>query len=162
MDYLPQFFMLPNFISNSPVTKYNVISPDWENFNNQSFLEDFEKVNWNQVFQWNQDNVIITFDNYLTIVNTLINSHAPFKDSTKNKERLNKNHGLQKKSKVQFKIKTDSLKSKLHVYINDRKHIERAYQIHKSKVKNVFIIIFSERTLLMSKAHGKELNQQFP
>ena len=77
-------------------------------------------------------------------MNTLINSHAPLKNSKKNKERLNKNHGLQKKSKMQFKRKIDSLKSTLHVYIKDRKHIETAYQIHKSKVKNVFIIIFSE------------------
>ena len=63
---------------------------------------------------------------------------------------------------MKFKRKIDSLKSTLHVHIKDRKHIETAYQIHKSKVKNVFIIFFSERTLIMSKTHGKELNQQLP
>ena len=44
------FFILPEFFSKSPQTKYN-ISHDWEKFNNQSFLEDFEKINWNQVLQ---------------------------------------------------------------------------------------------------------------
>ena len=73
-DHLPQFFILPEFFSKSPPTKYNIISHDWEKFNNQSFLQDFEKINWNQVLQLNQNNVNITFENYL---NT--NSHAPLK-----------------------------------------------------------------------------------
>ena len=37
-------------------------------FNNQSFLQEFEKINWNQVLQLNQNNVIITFENYLNTV----------------------------------------------------------------------------------------------
>ena len=45
------FFILPEFFSKSPQTKYNIISHDWEKFNNQSFLEDFENINWNQVLQ---------------------------------------------------------------------------------------------------------------
>ena len=44
-DHLPQFFILPEFFSKSPPTKYNIISHDWEKFNNQSFLPDFEKIN---------------------------------------------------------------------------------------------------------------------
>ena len=64
-DHLPQFFILPEFFSKSPPTKYNIISHDWEKFNNQSFLQDFEKINWNQVLQLNQDNVKITFEDYL-------------------------------------------------------------------------------------------------
>ena len=85
-DHLPQFFILPNFFSNSPLTKYNIIFHDWENFNNQSFLEDFEKIKWNQALQLNQDSVNITFENYLNTMNTLINYHPPLKNSTKNKE----------------------------------------------------------------------------
>ena len=42
-NHLPQFFILPEFFSNFPPTKNNIIFNDWENFNNQSFLEDFEK-----------------------------------------------------------------------------------------------------------------------
>ena len=84
-DHLPQFFTIPNFFSNSPPTKYNMFY-DWENFNDQSFLEDFEKINWDQKLQLNQDNVNITFENYLNTANTLINFHTPFKNSTKNNE----------------------------------------------------------------------------
>ena len=50
-DHLPQLFILPDFFSNSPPTKYNIMLHDWENFNNQSFLGDFEKISWNQVLQ---------------------------------------------------------------------------------------------------------------
>ena len=60
LDHFLQFFILLEFFSNSPPTKYN-ISHDWEKFNKQSFLEDFEKNNWNQVLQSNQDNINIIF-----------------------------------------------------------------------------------------------------
>ena len=40
-DHLPQFFILPEFFSNSCLTKCNIISHDWEKINSQSFLEDF-------------------------------------------------------------------------------------------------------------------------
>ena len=57
-----------------------------------------------QVLQLNQNNVNITFESYLNAVNTL-NSHAPLKNSTKNRESVNKNYGLQKESKIQLKRK---------------------------------------------------------
>ena len=79
LDHLTQFFILTEFFSKSHPTKYNIISHDWEKFNNQSFLKDFEKINWNQVLQLNQNNVNTTFENYLNTVNTLIKSHAPLK-----------------------------------------------------------------------------------
>ena len=87
-DHLPQFFILPEFFSKSPPTKYNITLHDWEKFSNQSFLQDFEKINWNQVFQLNQNNVNITFENYLSTVNTLINSHAPLKKLNKKQRKL--------------------------------------------------------------------------
>lgn len=59
-DYLPQFFILPDFFSNSIPTKYDIMSQDWQFFNNQLFLADFEKNNWNQVLQLNQSNVNLT------------------------------------------------------------------------------------------------------
>ena len=82
-DHLPQFFILPEFFSKSPPTKCNTIFHDWEKFNKQSFLGDFEKINCNQVLQLNQKNVNITSENYLNTVNTLINYHGPSKKLNK-------------------------------------------------------------------------------
>ena len=87
-NHLPQFFMLPEFFSNSPLTKHNITSHDCEKFNNQSFLEDFGKINWNQVLQSSQDNINITFENYLNTMNTLINSHAPLKKLNKKQKKV--------------------------------------------------------------------------
>ena len=63
-DHLPQFFVLPDFFSNSTPTKYNITCHDWKYFNNQLFLADFEKINWNQVLQLNQSTFNLTFENY--------------------------------------------------------------------------------------------------
>ena len=87
-DHLTQFFMLPEFISDSSPTKYNIISYDWDKFNNQSFLEDFENINWNEVLESNQDNINITFENYLNTMNALINSHAPLKELNKKQRKF--------------------------------------------------------------------------
>ena len=87
-DHLLQFFILPEFFPKSPPTKYNNISHDWENFNNQSFLQDFEKINWSQVLQLNQNNISITSENYLNTVDPLINSHAPLKKLNKKQRKF--------------------------------------------------------------------------
>ena len=118
-DHLSQYFELPDFFSNSPLTKYNIIFKDWKNFNNQSFFKNFEKINWNQVLELNQDHVNINFENYLlNTVNTLINSYASLKKAEqKTKKSFSKNHGLQKESKIRLKRKIGSLKSTLDVAI---------------------------------------------
>ena len=64
------------------------MSHDWEHFNNQLFLADFEKINWNQVLQLNQNNVNLIFDNYLNTMNTLVNSHAPLKKFNKKQRKF--------------------------------------------------------------------------
>ena len=87
-DHLQKFFILPEFFSKSPPTKHNIISLDWEKLSNQSFLQDFEKINLNQVLQLNQNNVNITFENCLSTVNTLTNSHAPLKKLNKKQRKF--------------------------------------------------------------------------
>ena len=68
LESLGNFFILQDIISNSPSTKYDVISHDCKTFSNKSFLEDFEKINWIQVLKLSQNNVNITFENYLNTV----------------------------------------------------------------------------------------------
>ena len=99
-DHLSQFFIQPDFFPNSPPTKYSIISHDWEKFDNQSFLEDFEKINWNQVLQLKQDHFNTTSENYLNFVNTLINCRAPLKQlNKKTKKNSTKTMGYQRNPK---------------------------------------------------------------
>ena len=97
----------------------NIIFQEWKNFNNQLFLENFEKINWNQVLELNQDHVNINFENcLLNTVNTLNNSYASLKKAEqKTKKSFNKNHGLQKESKTRLRRKIGSLESTLDVTI---------------------------------------------
>ena len=44
-DHPPKFFLISDFFPNSPSTKSKIIFHDWENFNNQSFIEYFEEIN---------------------------------------------------------------------------------------------------------------------
>ena len=57
-DHLPQFFILPDFFSNSPPTKYNITFHDWEKFNDQSFLADLERLIG--IKSLNQTKIILT------------------------------------------------------------------------------------------------------
>ena len=118
-DHLSQCFKLPDFFPNSLPTKYNIIFQEWKNFNNQLFLENFEKINWNQVLELNQDHVNINFENcLLNTVNTLNNSYSSLKKAEqKTKKNFNKNHGLQKESKTRLRRKIGSLESTLDVAI---------------------------------------------
>ena len=52
------------------------------------FFKILKKINLNQVLQLNQNNVNITFENYLNTVNTLINSHAPLKKLNKKQRKF--------------------------------------------------------------------------
>ena len=102
------------------------------------FLRIFEKTTQNQVLQLNQDNVNITFENYLNTLNTSVNSCAPLKKLNKKLKKVStKNYGLQKESTIQLKRKIDSLKSTLNELIvikifciKNIKHKEIAYQFY--------------------------------
>ena len=98
-DHLTQYFILTSFFSDSPPTKYNMIFHDSENFNNQSLHETFRKIKRNQVLQLHQNNVKITFGNYLNTVNTLTYSHAPQKKTKQKTKEVPKKHGLLKEFK---------------------------------------------------------------
>ena len=105
--------------------------------NNQSFLENFEKVNWNEVLQLNQDNVNITFENCLNTVNTSINSYAPSKKLNKKQRKFQKKPGITKGIQNAIEKKNRLSKSTLDVliviktfYIKNIKHIETAYQLY--------------------------------
>ena len=116
-NHLPQFFILPEFFSNFPPTKNNIIFNDWKTLITSDFLRILKKISWNQVLQLNEDNVNIIFEHYLNFLTKLIKSHFPLKKLNKKKESFNKNHGLLKESKMKLKGKIGSSKGTLNVMI---------------------------------------------
>lgn len=96
-DHFPQFLYCRIFFQN--LLQVNVtLCP-----NNQLFLENVQKVNWNQIFQINQSNINLTFRNFLDTMNTFVKSHAPLRKLNEYKESFNKNHGLHKVWKIHKK-----------------------------------------------------------
>ena len=92
-DHLPQFFLIPDFFSNSPLSKYNIMNHNWKNFNSQEYLEDFNKTNWDENLQLNKNSVNVSFNNYLDIINTLITKYAPIKNLIRSRGNFFKSHG---------------------------------------------------------------------
>ena len=41
LDYLPQFLILPEFFGSAPPSKYNIYTHDWEIFDEEKFLFEF-------------------------------------------------------------------------------------------------------------------------
>ena len=46
---------------------------DCKKFNNQEFLEDLNRRNWDENLQINKSNVNVSFNNYLDTINTSTN-----------------------------------------------------------------------------------------
>ena len=97
LDHLSQFFILREL-----PTKYTIMSHDWQNFNKQLFIEDFEKTDWNRILKLNQNNVNLTFKNYLNSVTSLINFHAPVKYLSKKEKKNQKKPWITKGIQYSF------------------------------------------------------------
>ena len=104
-DHLPQLFLISDFFSNSPPSKYNIMTHDWKNFNSQEFLEDFNKTNWDKNLQLNKSSVIVSFNNYLDTINTSITKHAPIRKLNKTQEISSETMANQGYSKLNTKEK---------------------------------------------------------
>ena len=76
-------FLVPDFFSTLPPSKYNIKTHDWKNFNSHKFLEEFNITNWDENLQLNKNSVNVSFNNYLDIINTLITEHVPIKKLNK-------------------------------------------------------------------------------
>ena len=87
-DHLPQFFFLPDYFSNNYIYKRNAEVYDWSRFNKDSFLDDFNLTNWNSVVEIEKNDVNISFNNYLSKVNSLIMSHVPIKKLNKQQQKF--------------------------------------------------------------------------
>ena len=85
---LSQFFFLLDFFSNNYTCKRNAEVYDWSRFNKNSFLDDFNITNYNSFMEIERINVYISFNNYLSKVNSLIVSHVPMKKPNKQQQKF--------------------------------------------------------------------------
>ena len=85
-DHLPQFMIIENLLSDTLVKKdVKTLKRYFSKFHSDNFIRDFKSVNWLVV---TQNNPNIGFENFMLIINNLLDKHAPFKEQAKRKEKL--------------------------------------------------------------------------
>ena len=78
-DHLHQFLVSPNTFANRPSNKSNVFERDWLKVDQQNFILDY--IDWSNLLNLNEKNVDLTTNNFLNVMNSLLNRYAPFKIS---------------------------------------------------------------------------------
>ena len=89
---------------------------DFSKFHSDNFIRDLKSVNWSVA---TQNNPNIGFENFMLIINNLLDKHAPFKEQAKRKEKLRFKPWITKDkiSKEMIKAKNSQTKQlKLSLY----------------------------------------------
>ena len=107
-DHLPQFLIAPNVFSNPSSNKSNIYERDWSSFNQDNFTSDYNSVNWTDLLKLEQENVNFSLESYLNKINSILDTHAPFKKVNKYKLKLKTKPwitpGIQKSISVKNKL----------------------------------------------------------
>ena len=81
-DHLPQFTIIENLLSDTLVKKdVKTLKRDFVG----NFIRDLKSVNSSVA---TQNNPNLDFENFMIIINNLLDKHAPFKEQAKRKEKL--------------------------------------------------------------------------
>ena len=85
-DHLPQFTIIETLLSDTLVKKdVKTLKRDSSKFHRDNFIRDLKSVNWSVA---TQNNPNIDLENFMLIINNLLDKHAPFKEQAKRKEKL--------------------------------------------------------------------------
>ena len=85
-DHLPQFTITENLLSDILVKKdVKTLKADFSKFHSDHFIRDLKSVNCSVA---TQNNPNIGFENFILIINNLLDTHALFKEKAKRKDKL--------------------------------------------------------------------------
>ena len=105
-DHLPQFSFVPNILSNPSTQKSNYYERDWSKFKQENFILDYFDKDWADLLQYDQQNVNLSTDIFLNNMESILDTHAPFKKVNKYKLSLKQNPGLLLPFRNPFLLKT--------------------------------------------------------
>ena len=116
-DQLLQFTFTENLLSDTLVKKdVQNLKRDFSKFHSDNFIRYFKSINWSVA---TQNNPNIGFEDFVIIVNNLLDKHAPFKEQAERKEKLRFKPWITKDkiSKEMIKAKNSQTKQlKLSLY----------------------------------------------
>ena len=102
-DLLHQFSFAPNILSNPSTQKSNFHERDWSKFKHENFILDYIDKDWADLLKIDQQDVNLSMDSFLNNMDSILNTHAPFKKVNKYKHQ---NHGLLLPIRNPFLLKT--------------------------------------------------------
>ena len=95
----------PNTFANPPSNKSNDFETDWSKFDEENFIFD---TDWSNLLNLNEKNVDLSTNNFLNVINSLLNKYAPFKKISKYKFKFKRKpwitFGIQKSISVENKL----------------------------------------------------------
>ena len=77
-DHLPQF-LVSHYEKSNIKQSHNIKVRNMKNFVEKDFIEDIRRLDWTQLLNTSKDDVNHSFDTFISILNTLVDKHAPFK-----------------------------------------------------------------------------------
>ena len=91
----------------------------------------------NQVLQLNQDNVTITFENYLNTVNTLINCHAPLKKLNKKQGKFQQKPWITKVIQNAIEPKNRLFKKRTKCVDSNKNILHQEYKTYRNSLSTL-------------------------
>ena len=123
-DHLPQFLILKNFHRKYTNKSQIVYKRSYRFYNEDEFKKDLLNVNWDETFK--NTNADASFDTFLSIINKLLDEHAPLKKLSKREVPLKQKPWITKKIQRKM-IERDKLFKK---YCKSKKTIQK-FEIHE-------------------------------
>ena len=81
-DHLPQFLIVPNQTQKIKIKNSNKFHRNFKNFDQNNFILDLLSINWNKQLNLNKNNANTTMENFLHIINSILDRYAPFKKTS--------------------------------------------------------------------------------
>ena len=89
-DNFPQFLIFNSLLYNKTVQNKSLVH-NWKHFNEEAFLSDMSKINWNNILELDCNNVNIPFACFYNSIDCLLDKHAPLIQPNRNKKRVKSN-----------------------------------------------------------------------
>ena len=82
-DHLPSFLIVPGKNRSQPQSKHNLYKRDTKNFDRENFIIDMLDINWDDILVLEQNDVNLSFNNFILKINTIIDKYMPLRKVTK-------------------------------------------------------------------------------
>ena len=129
-DHVPQFLFVLSVLYGPPSSKSNIYERNWSKFNKKGFILDYFKKDWNDILNPNRNNIDLSFNNFLTNMNELLDKPAPYRKLSKYKLKLKTKPYITPAIKKSILIKNNLFKNCIKIselLIKQEEHLKYKY-----------------------------------